>query len=234
MSLRFVWSRVCVFLYSLGPWSPPRDGLSGSFIPPSLFTIQPTSPPPPVSPPAAISQIRLDQDYGERTHSEAAASSGVELRCHDDAFTGLKLGANYSYDRSVGARPVRSGLRRSVRARAVRSGLPRSVSQCAIRPFGLRSVSLCAPRPLGPRSVSLCAIRPFGPRSVSPCAPVRSGLGRSPGRDDFGIDQPIYTSVGYTSLVYPAPHGPVNSTEHYKNTHPMRQSTIVLLYCPCQ
>ena len=95
VSLRFVWSRVCVFLYSLGPWSPPRDGLSGSFIPPSLFTIPPTSPPPPASPPATISQIRLDQDYGERTRSEAAASSGVELRCHDDAFTGLKLRANY-------------------------------------------------------------------------------------------------------------------------------------------
>ena len=69
--------------------------LSGSFIPPSLFTIPPTSPPPPVSPPVTISQIRLDQDYGERTRSEAAASSGVELRCHDDAFTGLKLRANY-------------------------------------------------------------------------------------------------------------------------------------------
>ena len=39
----------------------------------------------------------------------------------------------------------------------------------------------------------------------------------------------LYTSVGYTRLVYPAPHGPVNSTEHYKKHIPCGSQR----YCSC-
>ena len=39
----------------------------------------------------------------------------------------------------------------------------------------------------------------------------------------------LYTSVGCPVLVYPAPHGSVNSTEHYKNTSHAAVNAIALV-----
>ena len=86
---------------------------------------------------------------------------------------------------------------------------------------GVRSMNRAVRSNLG-RSVRARHVRSdLGPRSVTAMAAMTLLL----------IN--LYTSVGYTSLVYPAPHGPVNLTEHYLK-HLMRQSTLLLYTDSCK